>query len=322
MTSFQTARARQWWVMIGVSTVLTAGCPADDGDAEDATGGQADSGTSVSTTTAPMQGDTTDGSSGIDSSTGDPTTGDEPTSDDTTGGSTTGGPGVCEVIPDPVECTQPGYFGAGVCDPYVQDCPDGQKCLPFDPDGQGAWDTTQCIPVEANPGAEGDPCTMIAGGGVGGQDDCGVGLVCWDLVNNQGTCAQMCGCGEGTPTCDTEGQACAGPYNNGAVAVCRDACVPTDVDACGPNQLCLITPTGLFQCLNGGQDLGLGEACASAQSCAPGLACAASPNCPQGGNCCVEWCDTDEPEACGGECIPLFNGGAPHECYEDVGVCV
>ncbi|MCH9686397.1 MAG: hypothetical protein K0V04_33500 [Deltaproteobacteria bacterium] len=323
MTRLQTARARQWWVVMGVTGMLAlAGCPGDDAGTADPTTSDPTGSSGVATTTGSNGEDTTAGSTSSDTTVGASTTDMESTGEASTGEASTGGEASCQVDPDPVQCTAPGYTGPGECDPYAQDCPAGQKCLPFDPDGQGVWDSTRCAPISANPGAEGDPCTMLAGGGAGGEDDCGLGLVCWDLVDDQGTCAEQCGCGQATPTCETEGQSCAGPYNQGAVAVCRDTCVPSDVDGCGPGQICAATPSGLFQCLNAGPNLELGEACSSPFSCAPGLLCAASATCPQAGNCCVEWCDAAMPEDCGGECILVFNGGAPHECYDDLGVCV
>jgi hypothetical protein len=218
-----------------------------------------------------------------------------------------------------MRCTQPGYDGPGECDPYQQDCPAGEKCLPYDPDATGVWDSTRCAPVIAAPAQLGEPCTMSAGSAMGGEDTCDVGLVCWDLVGNQGTCAEMCGCGDASPTCETEGNLCA-VLNGGAVGVCRSTCHPADPDGCGPDQVCVFASTGFFQCLNALDNAALGEPCDASNGCAPGLACLSSASCTSAG-CCHAFCDVGDPASCDATCDPVFPSGAPHECYDTLGVC-
>ena len=63
--------------------------------------------------------------------------------------------------------------GGGVkeCDVWTQDCPPGQKCMPWADNGSSSWNATKCSPVDANPGKEGDPCT-VEGSAVSGVDSC------------------------------------------------------------------------------------------------------------------------------------------------------
>src|SRR5690606_38571371 len=38
--------------------------------------------------------------------------------------------------------------GGGECDVFAQDCPKGEKCMPWANDGGGSWNATTCSPVE------------------------------------------------------------------------------------------------------------------------------------------------------------------------------
>ena len=68
--------------------------------------------------------------------------------------------------------------GGGVnieCDIWAQDCPDGEKCMPWANDGGNSWNATRCSPLDPNPGQPGDACT-VEGCGVSGIDNCDIGL--------------------------------------------------------------------------------------------------------------------------------------------------
>lgn len=296
-------------VACGPGAATPASSSGSSGGEEDTTRGPTTTGTTDEPTGA--TGGST-GTSNDSTSTGviDPTTADSSSSSTGADGCRIGGA---------ERCVLPGYDGPGECDPYQQDCPAGQKCLPYDPDAQGVWDSTRCTTVVAEPAGLGERCTMTAGPATGGEDTCDHGLVCWDLVGDSGTCAELCGCGDASPTCETQDNVCA-VLHGGAVGVCRPTCIPTDLDTCGSNQVCVFTPAGIFQCLNALENAGVGEPCDASNACGPGLACSSSPACTTAA-CCVAFCDTEDPASCEGTCTAVFPSGAPHECYDALGVC-
>ncbi len=57
------------------------------------------------------------------------------------------------------------------CDVWTQDCPEGQKCMPWANDGNTTWNATKCSPVDPNPGQPGDSC-ISEDFGYSGVDDC------------------------------------------------------------------------------------------------------------------------------------------------------
>jgi hypothetical protein len=51
-----------------------------------------------------------------------------------------------------------GDFGwPSECDPFLQDCPEGEKCVSYASSG-GSWDANKCVPVLGD-GAAGEPCS-------------------------------------------------------------------------------------------------------------------------------------------------------------------
>ena len=94
-----------------------------------------------------------------------------------------------------------GGGGFNECDIEAQDCPEGEKCMPWANDGGDEWNGTRCSPIAKDPGPLGGPC-LAEGSGTSGIDDCDLGLVCWqvDPKTNQGVCHAMCGPG-GTCEC-------------------------------------------------------------------------------------------------------------------------
>lgn len=68
--------------------------------------------------------------------------------------------------------SEPDGGGTGFeCDVFAQDCPPGEKCVPWANDGGGVWNATRCSPVDDDPAAPGEPCT-VEGGPTSGIDDC------------------------------------------------------------------------------------------------------------------------------------------------------
>ncbi|MGH1344569.1 MAG: ribulose phosphate epimerase [Nannocystales bacterium] len=216
------------------------------------------------------------------------------------------------------------------CDLWGQDCPSGEKCMPWANDGGPSWNGSRCSPVDASPGQPGDPC-MVEGSGVSGVDSCDVGSMCWNVdEENAGTCVSLC---QGSPEntlCDNPADVCI-VANDGALPLCLPQCDPllgcADGEGCYPG-------AGGFVCIPdaSGPDLGAyGDACEYVNACDPGLFCGAStivPGC-EGSGCCTDFCDLDDPEpsaGCGGlaggqECISAFDEGQAQPGLEDVGVC-
>jgi hypothetical protein len=133
--------------------------------------------------------------------TADPTTGPTATTADTT---TTAGPTTTEstttesqdFVPRPDTGNLPFQ-----CDVFKQDCDPGQKCTAWRRRAAAApWNATKCVDVTGD-GAPGDPCTAT-GGGVSGIDDCALGVMCWDVdEDNHGTCIALCYRHPGRPVC-------------------------------------------------------------------------------------------------------------------------
>lgn len=125
--------------------------------------------------------------------TGTSATGVDPTAPTTSNGTTTSG------APTSTGCMFLDCTGTDTvadkpqCDIWNEDCPEGQKCMPWDSmNGADTWNSTTCSPVNANPGQKGDECT-VEGSSTSGIDSCDKHLLCWYLNDmNVGTCISMC----------------------------------------------------------------------------------------------------------------------------------
>ena len=223
-------------------------------------------------------------------------------------------------------------FGGGTivdCDLFQQDCPTGEKCMPWGNDGGAAWNSTRCAPVAAAPGAPGDPCT-VEGSAVSGIDDCERGAMCLELdANNHGTCHALVSGSRTNPMCLDK----FGPpelASGGAFNRCRLSCSPLE-SSCPDGQGCyyksaLYHEGGLFGCAHDGSGAigNTGDACEFVQGCDNGHACVAGrlvPGCESPG-CCAPHCDLDAP-ACpeGTTCQEWWWDHGPPPGQEDVGVC-
>ena len=333
-----------------MSVVTTLGNDASDGGTT--MGGTAD-GTDEGTTTAVSTtdtGDTDDAST--DSGTTDTGSTDSGSTDsgstDTastdsgstdTGGTDTGEPIVCMGPPPDMECDTPSpYMGAGTCDPYAQDCPVGDKCMPWANDGGSSWNSTTCSPIAVDPGQIGDVCT-VEGSGVSGVDDCDLGLMCWnvDPETNMGECIELCGCGPDEPTCGGGGTTCV-IVNSGVLPLCLGVCDPLG-DDCLDGEVCvgvpdeaLSLPADYFFCAPdaSGDMAQPGDPCEFLNVCPVGTMCLDASLLPGGtcfgAGCCTEICDEGnggaECSIAGTDCVSLYEeGGAPEACLEDVGFC-
>jgi Mg-chelatase subunit ChlD len=114
------------------------------------------------------------------------------------------------------------------CDPFVQDCPDGEKCVAYSAYGR-EWDSNKCVPVLGS-GMPGEACTY--GGIYEATDDCEGTSYCWDVVDvmgaPQGVCTQFCTGTADSPVCP-DGFDCLIAYS-GSINMCIDASGDTGTD--------------------------------------------------------------------------------------------
>lgn len=213
------------------------------------------------------------------------------------------------------------------CDPWVQDCCHGDKCVPWSSDGDAYYDSLKCAPAARAPVPVGGPC-MSQGVGAG-IDDCEVGAICWDVDPETalGTCVAQCKGSPDLPDCSAQpGTVCVIGFD-GVVNLCLPACDPLLQD-CPIGQTCLQDSFG-FECAPdlSGEQGGPFTPCVDGQACDPGLVClvaGAASECEQdAAGCCLPFCDLEEP-ACPGagqQCVPWYEPGEAPAGYEDVGAC-
>ena len=213
------------------------------------------------------------------------------------------------------------FFDADLCDPFLQDCPDGEKCVPY-ANGGGNWNANKCVPILGD--AEiGEPC--MYDGAVAGTDTCDGSSMCWNTDDEQvGTCVAFCTGTLDNPMCDP-GSSCT-IQNNNSITLCLENCDPL-VQDCGPGLGCF-WGGGAFQCVFTTQDLPTGEPCGFLNDCAPGNYCTAAetlPNCG-GGSCCANYCDLDNGNGdCftpGTECVPFYEPNEAPPGEQDIGLCL
>ncbi len=211
----------------------------------------------------------------------------------------------------------------GMCNPFTQDCPEGQKCNPYADDGGTSWNNNRCFPIIGD-GVAGDAC-FAEGGGVAGVDDCDEGFFCWDVdAMMNGFCVQLCTGSPDAPECADIEKTCA-VANEGTLPICLDACDPLLQD-CDPSDVCIQSPTatGFLCVLDASGDEGqANDPCNFANACDPGLLCAdptSSNDCDPDAGCCQPFCDINEPGVCPDPqmCIPLQT---PDPNAPEVGFC-
>ena len=233
----------------------------------------------------------------------------------------------------------------GECDPWCQDCPEGQKCLAWVDDGGDMWNATRCSPVAPDPQAPGQPCTTPEGPDAG-LDNCEKGAMCWevDLNTNNGTCSALCTGSPDSPQCPPY-QSCL-IASDGFLNLCRPWCNPLVPADCWKGSVCLLTDVDLigppgdappfdpdmvaFKCtLKASGPVPQGTPCQFANVCDPGLACVNAtrvPNCDPDAlpGCCARWCDLAQPDCPeGGTCQPVLQPAPdlPQE-LANLGLCL
>jgi hypothetical protein len=208
-------------------------------------------------------------------------------------------------------------MGANSCDPWAQDCPDGEKCAAWAM--SDTWDSNKCVPLMGD-GQTGDECTY--GGAAQGTDNCDVGFMCYYTnAEGVGTCVPLCTGSPDNPMCP-ESFNCS-ISNDGSLLLCLYSCDPLLQD-CQQDGAGCFWDGSLFNCDPAG-DLLEGDPCGYINDCSPGHLCLeaeALPSC-QGSACCSGFCDLNEPQCqiTGTECIAFFDEGTAPPGLEDTGVC-
>lgn len=211
------------------------------------------------------------------------------------------------------------------CSTFIQDCPDGEKCMPYAEDGGDFWNALGCFPLDPAPVGPGAPC-QVFGPPTSGMDDCDERSMCWnfEVETNTGTCVPFCTGSPGNPACAAPDELCL-IANEGVIAVCLDSCDPLE-QGCAPGLACLPSTDG-FACTpdaSGGMTM-VGDPCAILNECGAGFACLMGEvvGCPSTG-CCTSFCDLSESDMCPGPlvCMPFFDPAETPAGYENVGVCV
>jgi hypothetical protein len=220
-----------------------------------------------------------------------------------------------------------GHFGEE-CDLFQQDCPRGEKCMPWANDGGSSWNALRCSPIVEDADAVGEPC-VVEGSAYSGIDSCAMGSMCWDVDPEtlEGECVAFCVGDEAMPLCEDPGASCS-IGGDSVLALCFPVCDPLLQD-CDEGEACLpLNET--FNCIvDVSGELGApGDGCDFINVCDPGTFCAAAelvPGCdgPEFG-CCTPFCDVDlGPLPClpGQECVSWWEPGQAPPELDHVGAC-
>jgi hypothetical protein len=209
----------------------------------------------------------------------------------------------------------------GGCDPWQQDCPDGEKCVPY-ASYYGSWNLNKCVAILGD-GLPGALC--ISDGMVLATDTCGADSICWNAIEMGGQlvgqCAPLCGGDIDNPLCEPETACVLG--NDGVLTLCGQTCLPV-LDDCPEDLAC--TFMGLdFHCVVP-QGAALGQPCAAHEECEAGAMCLWNqivPGC-EDSDCCAAFCDLVQPECTipGTECVSFFEAGTVEPPYDQQGVCI
>jgi len=205
---------------LGLAILLA--CSADKSDDADST-----TSTTTSTASTDIAGTSSTSSSTSTAAPVPTTTGDESCGTACTGTSEGG-----SFLPGDPDA------GSGIeCDVIAEDCPTGQKCMPYVRNGGTSWNGLKCVPVDPAPAGVGEACDA-PGNGLTGVDNCDKHVMCWDVANDMGVCAAMCvdnGCAPGF-NCFVA--------NEGVLNLCLQAC-DVNMPDCPPG-------TGCLPVINGG----------------------------------------------------------------------
>lgn len=267
-----------------------------------------EAGTTTSPSTTDADESTSDESTSTSTSTtndDEPTVGTSSSSDDDTG--------PFLPFPDVNEAIE--------CDSFVQDCPNGEKCVPY-ASGGGTWDGLECVPILGDHSA-GEDCQYD--GPAASTDDCDGTSWCWDSdVDGEGVCRPFCTGTPDMPECPPMSQCTIS--GDGVINICLPTCDPVIQD-CSDGLACYWTGNE-FNCVPSAGDIPPGDTCSFANECSEGSICAdpsVMPNC-DGPGCCASFCDLELGDSqCAGVagtvCVPFYEQDPPPE-YAHVGLCI
>jgi hypothetical protein len=261
-----------------------------------------------------------DGASSTDSSTSDSSSAEATTAPETTTGNESETTGATETG---VDFVPPSPDVPPSCDPFVNDCPVGEKCVPYSTSG-GPFDGNKCVPILGD-GQPGDPCTY--GGTTEATDDCGADSYCWDAEDVDGalvgTCYAFCTGSADDPMCP-EGFICP-ITGDGTIVLCFPICDPLAQD-CDEGLGCYWVGYE-FLCSPQTANHETGQPCGYVNDCAPGNTCVDTTDLPACDDfaCCAPFCDLSLPDDCdallpGTSCTPFFEQPTPPN--QDLGVCL
>lgn len=211
------------------------------------------------------------------------------------------------------------------CSTWLQDCPLGEKCMPYADDGTSTWNATRCSRIDSAPRRRGEACDA-ENSGVSGIDNCGEGLMCWGVDSDglDGNCVELCRGSEASPSCSGAGTTCI-VSNGGVLPLCLERCDPL-LQNCDPGDGCYAIQMEMVCSPDAsGEFGGFGEVCANVNGCDPGMVCVAGDTAPfscASVGCCTAFCDLDVPDCPQGTCTPVYEVGAAPAGLEDVGVCL
>lgn len=301
-----------WWVAFALGWAV--GC----GDAGVSPG----NGMSGSTTSQTTTSTSTDSSSTAASSSG----GSSSSGADTTSSGSTSSPGLPPGVP-PGFLVEPDVHGFQECSLWDQNCPPGEKCVPWANDGGGGWNALRCVPLSPNPDGPGDPCT-VEGSGFSGIDSCDAQSTCFNVNENlEGECFAHCVGSEANAQCNQPDHVCL-VSGSGLLALCSPTCNPL-LEDCGSDEVCVAVDDG-FTCAAAAAEPdegAVGDACEFLNACNSGLVCAnagAVGTCePGSGQCCTPVCDLTADDCPSPQsCAPWFEPGLAPFGQENVGVCL
>lgn len=206
------------------------------------------------------------------------------------------------------------------CDPWLQDCPEGDKCVAFASTGEN-WDANKCVPVSGS-GQHGDPCMFADAQQT--VDDCGPDSFCWNVnLDGVGSCTPFCRGTSDEPICGGDDSCIIA--NEGSINLCLQRCDPLLQDCDGEN-VCFYDFGGHFVCTFASDGIPTGSPCGFINDCAAGNVCLDAVNLPlcADASCCAAFCDLANPSCAvfGTECSAFFGEDTAPPGYENIGVCI
>ncbi len=191
-----------------------------------------------------------------------------------------------------IEDPDGGSVYGGGCDVWSNDCPEGDKCMPWANDGGGNWNSVRCSTVPKGAVPVGAACT-VEGEPTSGIDDCELGSMCFhvDPTTNEGVCVPFCTGSRASPSCADPERVCSITHD-GVLILCLTPCDPL-APACPEGQSCQ-AGSDAFVCVRAGEGV-IGDPCRQFVDCELGASCIAgsTPECEEW--CCTEPCDPVSP---------------------------